>query len=480
MNALKLTESIKNREISVAEVVNSCIQKIEEINPQINAFLTISKESALEKAAMVQAQIDNGESVSPLAGVPIALKDNISTKDIETSCSSKMLSGYSPIYNATVVDKLESAGMIVIGKTNMDEFAMGASAIGINDTVRNPWDLSRIAGDGSAAAIAAGTVPLTLATDAGGSLRQPCSFCGVTGIKPTYGAVSRYGAITAAPSLDQIGTIAGDINENVALLSIISGPDNMDGTCVMDKPFEFGTNAGERLDGIKIGLPRNYFDGEISNDVKNAVLAGVAEFEAAGASVTEFEMPLMEYILPAFYIISCAEASSNMAKFDGLRYGYRSENAKSLSEVYRLSRSEGFGLEVKRRIMSGSFVLSSGHYDAFYKKALQVRAQVKETYNKLFERFDFILSPISPATASKIGENIDEPLKMYMNDIYTASVNLAGLPAVAMPCGFDESGLPIGLQLIGNSFSEAKLITAGQVFQTRTDYHIARPTGGVA
>jgi aspartyl-tRNA(Asn)/glutamyl-tRNA(Gln) amidotransferase subunit A len=483
MTALQLATAIRAKELGVAEVVSAYIDTIEKKDKQFNAFLAIAKDSALAKAREVQALIDSGKEVSPLAGVPVSLKDNISTKGIETTCASKMLSGYEPVYNAAVVEKLERAGLIVIGKNNMDEFALGSSSeTGAFGAVHNPWDSSRTAGGssgGSAAAIAAGEIPVALGTDTGGSIRQPCSFCGITGIKPTYGSVSRFGIAAFASSLDQAGTMGQDIEDCAALLSIISGPDNRDSTCIIEKPFEFGkqgihnTTAKE----LKIGLPQNYFSGGLDEDVKASVLAAAKEFEAAGASVEEFEMPLMDYMIPVYFIIGSAEVSSNFAKYDGLKYGYRSPNAKTLSEVYRLSRSEGFGLEVKRRIMLGSFVLSSGYYDAYYGKALQGRALIKDAYNKLFERFDIILSPVAPTTAYKLGKNIDDPMKIYMQDIYSVSVNLAGLPAAALPCGFDKQGLPIGFQLIGNTFSENKLIDAARIYQGRTDCHKKRPGG---
>jgi aspartyl-tRNA(Asn)/glutamyl-tRNA(Gln) amidotransferase subunit A len=411
--------------------------------------------------------------------VPIAIKDNISTLGMATTCASKTLESYMPVFNATVIDKLEEAGMIVIGKANMDEFAMGGSSeTGAFGPVRNPWDTERVPGGssgGSTAAIAAGEAPIALGSDTGGSIRQPCSFCGVSGIKPTYGAVSRYGLIAYASSLDQIGPIGQNIDDCAALLSAISGPDKKDSTCIIDKPFNFEETGRKNMDGVKIGLPTNYFAGGIDADVKNGVLSASKELEAAGAHIEKFEMPMMDYMVPAYYIIACAEAASNLSRYDGLKYGYRSANARTLSEVYRLSRNEGFGLEVKRRIMLGSFVLSSGYYDAYYKKALQARALIKDAYNKLFEKFDMILSPVAPTTAYKLGTHIGDPMKMYMGDIYTVSINLAGLPAAALPCGFDHQGLPIGFQLIGNAFAEHKLIHAARVFQSRTDYHTKRP-----
>jgi len=479
MSALELSAFIKAKRGSVVDVVNACAEAIEAKDRQLNVFLAVPKEKSLVRADDVQSRINAGETLSPLAGVPIALKDNISTLGIETTCASKMLDGYTPVFNATVVDKLEQAGMVVMGKLNMDEFAMGGSSeTGFFGPARNPWDVSRVPGGssgGSAAAVAGQEILLSLGSDTGGSIRQPCAFCGVTGIKPTYGSVSRYGLVAYASSLDQIGPMGRNIDDCAALLSIISGPDDKDSTCIIEKPFDFSKPCDERCDGMRIGLPRNYFDSGIDGDVKRVVLAAAKELEAAGGRVEEFEMPLMDFMIPAYYIIACAEASSNLSRYDGLKYGYRSANAKTLSEVYRLSRSEGFGLEVKRRIMLGSFVLSSGYYDAYYKKALQTRTLIKEAYNRLFERFDMILSPVAPTTAYKIGENVSDPMKMYMGDIYTVSVNLAGLPAVALPCGFDGQGLPIGFQLVGNAFSEAKLVGAARVYQHRTDHHTKKP-----
>ncbi|MCL2442980.1 MAG: Asp-tRNA(Asn)/Glu-tRNA(Gln) amidotransferase subunit GatA [Treponema sp.] len=482
MTGLELGAAIRGRKVSVPEVVGSYISYIEENDKKFNAFLAVAKERAFERAREIQVRIDKGDDVSPLAGVPIALKDNISTEGLETTCASKMLEGYKPVFNAAVVERLENAGLIIIGKNNMDEFSLGGSSeTGAFGPVCNPWDVSRVAGGasgGSAAAIAAGEVPLAIGTDTGGSIRQPCSFCGVTGIKPTYGSVSRFGIAACASSLDQAGPMGQNIEDCAALLSIISGPDKRDSTCNIEKPFDFSKTTGADLKGLRIGIPGNYLSFGIDDDVKTAVLAAAKEFEAAGAcNIEEFEMPLMDYIIPAYCIIGTAEISSNFAKYDGLKYGHRSPNAKTLSEVYRLSRSEGFGLEVKRRIMLGSFVLSSGQYDVYYKKALQARALIKDAYNKLFERFDIILSPVAPTTAYKLGAANNDPMEMYMGDIFTASVNLAGLPAAALPCGFDKQGLPIGFQLIGNSFSENKLIDAARIYQTRTNHHTKKPGG---
>jgi aspartyl-tRNA(Asn)/glutamyl-tRNA(Gln) amidotransferase subunit A len=481
-SALGLSALIKAKKLGVVELTSAYINLIEKNDSRYNAFLMVAQDKALAHAKEIQSRIESGEALSPLASVPIAVKDNISTEGIETTCASKMLKGYTPVFNATVIEKLGKAGMVVIGKTNMDEYAMGGSSeTGASGPVHNPWDVARVAGGssgGSVAAVAAGEIPIALGSDTGGSIRQPCAFCGATGIKPTYGSVSRYGLVAYASSLDQIGPIGQNIDDCAALLSIISGPDTRDSTCVIEKPFEFGdVETRTRLEGVKIGLPRNYFSGGIDDEVKSAVLAVAKEFQASGAIIEEFEMPLMDYMIPAYYIIACAEASSNLSRYDGLKYGYRSANAQSLSEVYRLSRNEGFGLEVKRRIMLGSFVLSSGYYDAYYKKALQVRALIKDAYTRLFTKYDMILSPVAPTTAYKIGDNISDPMKMYMGDIYTVSINLAGLPSAALPCGFDKQGLPIGFQLIGDAFSENKLIGAARVYQSRTDYHLKRPEG---
>jgi len=472
MTALEIAAAIKAKKLNVPEIVNNCMEEIEKNDKQYNTFITITKESAVKRAGEIQSRIDKGEDISPLAGVPIALKDNISTEGLETTCASKMLGGYKPVFNAAVVEKLENAGLIVIGKNNMDEFAMGGSGeTSAFGAVKNPWDILRTAGGssgGSAAAIAAGETPLALGSDTGGSIRQPCSFCGITGIKPTYGSVSRLGIAAFASSLDQTGPMAQNIEDCAALLSVIS-----------EKPFEFDKNfsaGGADFKDVKIGIPSNYISySKTSEDVKIKTLAAAKELEAAGAVIEEFEMPLMDYIIPTYCIIAFAEASSNLAKYDGLKYGYRSPNAKTLSEVYRFSRSEGFGFEAKRRIMFGSFVLSAQQYDVYYKKALQVRSLFKDEYNKLFERFDMILSPVAPTTAFELGKNIDDPMDMYMGDIFTASVNLAGLPAAALPCGFDKQGLPVGFQLIGNAFTESKLIDVGRVYQSRTDHHKLKP-----
>jgi len=501
LSALQLSSAIRAKQLGVVEVTRAYLEGLELGGNKYNAFVSHAGEKALARAEILQKQLDDGGVPSPLFGVPIAVKDNISTLGLSTNCASKMLAGYEPVYNATVVEKLERAGLIIVGKLNMDEFAMGGSSeTGAYGPVLNPCDMTRVAGGssgGSAAAVASGEVPIALGSDTGGSIRQPCAFCGVTGIKPTYGAVSRHGLIAYASSLDQIGPMGRDVDDCAALLAIISGPDARDATCSIRESFEFGGFREEtrsvsrtlrndcmgrgfrirnlRNDGfLRIGLPTNYLADGIEPEMKAAIHAAAAEFTAAGAAVEAFEMPLMDYVVPAYYIIACAEASSNLSRYDGLKYGYQNEGARTLSELYKTSRSEGFGLEVKRRIMLGSFVLSSGYYDAYYKKALQVRGLICAAYADIFTRFDMILSPVAPTVAYKIGENLDDPVKMYMGDIYTVSVNMAGLPAVALPCGTDTSGLPIGMQLIGPAFSEAKLIDAAREYEARTERSVKR------
>ncbi|MDR3207893.1 MAG: Asp-tRNA(Asn)/Glu-tRNA(Gln) amidotransferase subunit GatA [Oscillospiraceae bacterium] len=479
LSALALAAAIRDRQVGVAEAAGAFLDRIEKTDPAISAFITVDRADAMARAAAAQAAIDAGEATSPLAGVPVGVKDNISVRGLPTSCASKILEGYVPVFDATVTDRLTQAGLVVVGKLNMDEFAMGGSTeTGVHGPTRNPWDTARVPGGssgGSAAAVAAREIPLALGSDTGGSIRQPCAFCGATGLKPTYGAVSRYGLVAYASSLDQIGPIARSVDDCAALLAAISGPDARDSTCVVDAPFAFDQTPDEGLDGMTVGLPRNYFEGGIDGDVKKAVLAAAKQLEALGARVEEFVMPMMEYTVPAYYIIACAEASSNLSRFDGVKYGYRSPKAATLSELYLDTRSEGFGLEVKRRMMLGNFVLSSGYYDAYYKKALQARALIKDAYNALFKKYDLILSPVAPTTAYHLGENLDDPLKMYMGDIYTVPVNLAGLPAVAMPCGFDGQGLPVGFQLVGDTFAEPLLIRAGRAYQRVTAHHLKQP-----
>ena len=477
MTALEIGRMIKNKEISVVEATKDALENIEKTDKAYNAFVTVCPEEALKQAEEVQKKIDDGSLTSPLAGVPMAVKDNMCTKGILTSCASKILTGFKPTYTATAVKKLEEAGAVMLGKVNMDEFAMGSTTeTSYNGATINPWGENRVPGGssgGSAVAVAADMAYYALGSDTGGSIRQPCAFCGITGIKPTYGAVSRYGLIAYASSLDQIGPMGKNVEDVAEVLSVISGHDHKDSTSVNQQPMKITLNND--IKGKKIGIPRDYFGKGLDGDVKNAVLAAADKLKELGAEVEEFDMPSLEYAIPAYYIIACAEASSNLSRFDGVKYGYAAKDFDDLTDLYYKSRSEGFGTEVKRRILIGAFVLSSGYYDAYYKKALQVKAVIKQSFDKAFEKYDVILSPTAPTTALKMGENLSDPLKMYLGDIYTVSVNLAGLPSMVVPCGFDKEGMPIGLQLIGKPFGENGLLNMGYAYQQATDYHTKKP-----
>ena len=476
MTALEIGKLIKNREISCIEASRNVLDAINSADKYINAYVSVDENTALSAAKKVQERLDAGEELSLLAGVPVSIKDNICTKNFKTTCSSRMLEEFTPPYNATAVEKLEEAGAVIIGKLNMDEFAMGGSTeTSYFSKTKNPWNTEYVPGGssgGSAAAVAAREAIYTLGSDTGGSIRQPCSFCGVSGIKPTYGSVSRYGLIPYASSLDQIGTVGKDIRDCAAALKIISGYDEKDSTSIMKQAFDFDNVFTSNIEGMVIGL--NCPSEGMDSDVYKAVMESAKKFEELGAKIEEFEIPLLEYAVPAYYIIACAEASSNLSRYDGVKYGYRTANAKNLSDLYINSRSEGFGIEVKRRIMLGSFALSSGYYDAYYHKAQQVRGLIKKSFDNAFKKYDMILSPVAPTAAYKIGENISDPIKMFLGDIYTVPVNLAGIPAVALPCGFDKNNMPIGIQLIGDVFSEAKLVRAADTYQQNTDYHKRR------
>jgi aspartyl-tRNA(Asn)/glutamyl-tRNA(Gln) amidotransferase subunit A len=478
MTALAMGRLIRERKLGCTEAAAAILEVISSTDGELNAYISVQKNSAMAAARKVQARLDAGEDLSPLAGVPVSIKDNICTRNVPTTCGSKMLENFEPPYDATVVENLEMAGAVPVGKLNMDEFAMGGSTeTSCFGATRNPWDTKRVPGGssgGAAAAVAAGEAVYAIASDTGGSIRQPCSFCGVSGIKPTYGSVSRYGLVAYASSLDQIGPIGKDIRDCAAALQILSGRDGRDSTSIMEQPFDFsGSFTGDVRDMV-IGLPVNYLSDGIDPDVRQAVGQAVKTFEDMGARVEEFTMPMMEYAVPAYYVIACAEAGSNLSRYDGIKYGYRSQNADSLTDVYLKSRSEGFGIEVKRRVMLGSFVLSAGYYDAYYHKALQVRGLIQNAFGQAFQKYDIILSPVAPTTAYKLGEHITDPLKMYLDDVYTVSVNLAGLPAAAIPCGFDRNKLPVGIQLIGKEFSEPELVRAADAFQQNTDWHKRR------
>lgn len=474
LTAVELGKKIKAKEVTVVEATRAALDAIKEKEERIHSFVTVDEEKALARAAQVQKMLDEGKLTGPLAGVPVAIKDNMCTEGMLTTCSSKILYNFLPTYSSEAVKKLEEAGAVIIGKTNMDEFAMGSttetSAFG---ETKNPWDDAHVPGGssgGSCAAVAAEEVPYALGSDTGGSIRQPSSFCGVTGIKPTYGTVSRYGLIAYGSSLDQIGPIAKDVTDCATILEVISGYDEKDSTSVAREDYKFTEALVDDVKGMKIGIPRDYFGEGLDPEVKEAVLGVAKVLEKKGAIVEEFDLGLVKYAIPAYYVIACAEASSNLARFDGVKYGYRTEEYTDLHNMYKKSRSEGFGPEVKRRIMLGSFVLSSGYYDAYYLKALRVKALIKKAFDDAFSKYDVILGPAAPTTAPKLGESLSNPIQMYLGDIYTISVNLAGLPGISVPCGVDSKGLPIGAQLLGDCFQEKTIIRAAYSYEQTRGY----------
>ena len=472
LTAVELGKKIKAKEISVTEATQAYLDQIEKVEADVHSYVTIDKEGALKRAEEVQKLIDDGTLQSPLAGVPVAIKDNMCTKGTRTTCSSKILENFVPTFTSEAVLNLEKAGAVIIGKTNMDEFAMGSTTeTSYYGVTRNPWNLEHVPGGssgGSCAAVAAGECAYALGSDTGGSIRQPSSFCGVTGIKPTYGTVSRYGLIAYGSSLDQIGPIAKDVTDCAAILETIASHDVKDSTSV-EREYDFTSALIDDVKGMKIGIPRDYFGDGLSADVKAQILNAVKALEEKGAVVEEFDLSLVKYAIPAYYIIADAEASSNLARFDGVKYGYRTEEYEGLHNMYKKTRSEGFGAEVKRRIMLGSFVLSSGYYDAYYLKALRTKALIKQAFDKAFAKYDMIVAPAAPTTAPELGKSLSDPMKMYLSDIYTISVNLAGLPGISIPVGKDSKGLPVGMQLIGDCFQEKKIIQAAYTFeQTRT------------
>ncbi len=469
MTAVELGTAIREKKVTVEEAVQAVFDVIEEKEERLNCYVTLDREGAFRKAKEIQSRIDRGELTGPLAGVPVAIKDNMCTKGMLTTCSSRILRNFVPTYSAEAVLRLEEAGAVILGKTNMDEFAMGSttetSAFG---PTRNPWNEGHVPGGssgGSAAAVAAEECFLALGSDTGGSIRQPASFCGVVGMKPTYGTVSRYGLIAYGSSLDQIGPICKDVTDCAVLLETIASYDNKDSTSIKRDDLDFTSALMEGVAGMKIGIPRGYFARGIAPDVSKAVLEAADVWKQSGAEVEEFDLSLVEYAIPTYYTIAAAEASSNLERFDGIKYGYRAQDFQGLHDMYKRTRSQGFGEEVKRRIMLGSFVLSSGYYDAYYLKALRVKALIKKAFDEAFARYDLILGPAAPTTAPELGKSLQDPIKMYLSDVYTISVNLAGLPGMTLPCGFDGSGLPIGVQLIGDCFEEKKLIRAAYTYE---------------
>lgn len=481
LTALELGERIKKREVSAVEATRTALARVRALEPDHNAFLTVVEERALSQAADIQKRLDSGEDLGPLAGVPMALKDNICTRGIRTTCASRILGDFIPPYDATLVRRLEAGGGILLGKLNMDEFAMGTtSETSCYGPVRNPWSRERVPGGssgGPAAAVAARACWYAVGSDTGGSIRQPAAFCGVTGMKPSYGAVSRYGLIAYASSLDQMGPIARTAADCAAVLDQTVGRDRRDSTSLGGPGNLLSSLTGD-IRGMRVGLPVEGL-GEGLNGAVRAAVSSVAEvLRARGASVEACSLPAVRYGVPAYYIIASAEASSNLARFDGVRYGYRAGAGGGLRELYVESRTEGFGAEVKRRILLGTFVLSAGHYEAYYQKALRARAVIAEAYRRAFEQYDLLLTPVAPATAPRLGECLEEPLKRYLSDVYTAPVNLAGLPGISVPCGFDPEGLPIGAQLIGPPQGDRMVLNAAHAYQLETDYHTKRPGGG--
>lgn len=469
MTAVELAAAIKKREVTVKEAVEAVLDNIEKREDTYHCYVTVDREGALKQAEEIQKKINDGTLSGPLAGVPVAIKDNMCTEGLLTTCSSKILYNFVPTFTSEAVLNLQKAGAVILGKTNMDEFAMGSttetSAYGVT---RNPWNPEHVPGGssgGSAAAVAAEECFYALGSDTGGSIRQPASFCGVVGLKPTYGTVSRYGLIAYGSSLDQIGPLCRDVTDCATILEAIASHDSKDSTSVERLDTDFTSALVEDVKGMKIGIPRDYFGEGLNPEVKEAVLRAAEVLKEKGAIVEEFDLSLVEYAIPTYYTIAAAEASSNLERFDGIKYGYRTEEYQGLHNMYKKSRSEGFGAEVKRRIMLGSFVLSSGYYDAYYLKALRVKALIKKAFDEAFAKYDVILGPVAPTTAPKIGESLSDPIQMYLGDIYTISINLAGLPGLSIPCGRDSKGLPIGMQLIGDCFKEKNLIRAAYTYE---------------
>ena len=469
----KASKMLKDKEISSVELTNALLDRIDEKDKSIEGYITVAKEDALNSAKLADENIKNG-GISPLTGVCASVKDNICTDKILTTCASKMLYNFVPPYDATVVKKLKAQGSVIIGKTNMDEFAMGSSTeTSYFKKTKNPHDLAKVPGGssgGSAAVVAADEAIFALGSDTGGSIRQPSAFCGVVGLKPTYGLVSRFGLVAFASSLDQIGPITKNVTDSAVVLNAIAGYDKKDSTSADEKTDDYTKSLGESVKGLKIGIPKEYIVEGIQKEVKDAIMSAAKVYESLGAEIFEFSLPMTKYALPAYYIMSSAEASSNLARFDGVKYGYRAENYTDLTDMYLKTRSEGFGSEVKRRIMLGTYALSAGYYDAYYKKAQQARTLIRNSFAEAFDKFDVILTPTTPTTAFEIGKNITDPITMYLNDICTVSVNIAGLPAISIPCGYDKTNMPIGLQLIAKPFAENTLFKTAYAFEQNTDF----------
>lgn len=469
LTAVSLGKKIKEKEISVREALDAVFAQIDQTEDRYHAYVTLDKEGAYKQADAVQEKIDKGELTGALAGVPVAIKDNMCIKGLLTTCSSKILENYIPTYTASAVQNLTDAGCVIIGKTNMDEFAMGSttetSYYGVTRNPHNPDHVPGGSSGGSAAAVALNECFFALGSDTGGSIRQPSAFCGITGMKPTYGTVSRYGLIAYGSSLDQIGPMTKNVTDCAAVLETIASYDKKDSTSMKREEYDFTSALVRDVKGLRIGLPKDYFGEGLDSEVKAAIFKAAETFKRMGAIVEEFDLGLVQYAIPAYYIIASAEASSNLERFDGVKYGYRTKEYGDLHSMYKKTRSEGFGSEVKRRIMLGSFVLSSGYYDAYYLKALKTKALIKQEFDKAFEKYDIILAPAAPTTAPLLGSSLQDPIKMYLSDIYTISANLAGIPGLSIPCGKDKKGLPIGMQLLGGCFQEKTLFRAGFAYE---------------
>ena len=469
LTAVELAKAIREGRTTAVEATQAVLDRILASEDTYHCYVTVEREKALQQAAEVQKKIEAGELTGPLAGVPFAIKDNMCTEGTLTTCSSRILENFVPTFSAEAVRNLEKAGAVILGKTNMDEFAMGSttetSYYGVTKNPRNPEHVPGGSSGGSAAAVAAEECFAALGSDTGGSIRQPASYCGVVGMKPTYGTVSRYGLIAYGSSLDQIGPLTKDVTDCAAVLEAIASHDPKDSTSMEREDTDFTSALTADVKGMKIGIPRDYFGEGLDSEVREAVLAAAEVLKAQGAEVEEFDLSLVDYAIPTYYTIAAAEASSNLERFDGVKYGYRAQDAEDLHTMYKRSRSQGFGPEVKRRIMLGSFVLSSGYYDAYYLKALRVKALIKKAFDEAFAKYDVILGPVAPTTAPKLGSSLADPIKMYLGDIYTISINLAGLPGISVPCGTDSKGLPIGMQLIGDCFKEKTLIRAAYTYE---------------
>ena len=472
----ELVEKLEKKELSITEINKAYVDRIKFEEPKIGAFISDLSEDALKEAASIEEKVNSGEikNESKLAGIPIAIKDNMCVKGTRTTCASKMLENFVAPYDATVIEKLKENNLTFLGKVNMDEFAMGASTeYSELQKTKNPWNLNYVPGGssgGSAAVVASKMAPWALGSDTGGSIRQPASFCGIVGLKPTYGLVSRYGLVAFASSLDQIGPMTRDVRDNAMLLNLIAGHDEKDSTSINKEKKDYTKALINDVKGLRIGIPKEYFGEGINSEVKKSIEAVIDKYKELGATIEECSLDIAEYALATYYIIACAEASSNLGRFDGIRYGYRTKNFKSLKDIYKNSRTEGFGPEVKRRIILGTYVLSSGYYDAYYKKAQQVRTLVIEKFNEVFKNYDLILTPTAPTTAFEVGTKSNNPLEMYLADICTVSVNIAGLPAISVPCGVDSKGLPIGVQLIGKYFDEETLYRAAYTYEQNSNF----------